>query len=148
MVYKYFIAILFITLTTTNAQDNSNCYNKGAYSALINDLIKKESADSCANYCTSQTEYSCKGFTFDPATNFCKTFKKRPGASGLGPPRRTYCPNCISGLRKNFCGAQGFCKVIKNKNRLCMMSDDRCCAASNFLVVQNLAFMPGKAQSC
>ena len=135
MVYKYFIALFFIALTTTNAQDNSNCYNKGAYSALINDLIKKESADSCANYCTSQTEYSCKGFTFDPATNLCETFSKRSDYSSLGVPTTTYCPNCISGIRKNFCRAQGFCKVIKNTNILCMMTG----AASQFLVVQLLA---------
>ena len=115
MVYKYFIVTLFITLTRTNAQDNSNCYNKGAYKALIHDLTKKESEDTCANYCTSQTEYSCRGFTFDPATNLCKTFSKSSsGTRTLGGSYKTYCPNCISGLRKNFCGAQGFCKVIKN----------------------------------
>ena len=111
MVYKYFIVIVFITLTTANAQDNPNCYNKGAYGSLINDLTKQESEDSCANHCMSKLEYLCKGFTFDPATNLCETFSKRP--SSVVP---TYCPNCISGMRKNFCGAQGFCKVIKNTN--------------------------------
>ena len=124
MVYKYFIVIVLITLTRTNAQDNFNCYKKGAYKALINDLTKKESADTCANYCISQTEYSCRGFTFDPATNLCKTFSK--GHSGntqtLGGSSKTYCPNCISGMRKNFCGAQGFCKVIKNTKMMCFKS--------------------------
>ena len=115
MVCKYFIALFFIALTTTNAQDNSNCYNKGAYGSLINDLSKQESEDSCANYCMSQLVDLCKAFTFDPATNLCETFSKRPSSV-------SYCPNCISGIRKNFCGAQGFCKVIKNTNMMCFKS--------------------------
>ena len=119
MVYKYFIVIVLITLTRTNAQDNSNCYKKGAYRATINDLTKKESADTCANYCMSLTEYSCRGFTFDPATNLCETFSKGPsGRQTLGGTYKTYCPNCISGMRNNFCWAQGFCKVNKYKNSM------------------------------
>ena len=106
MVYKYFIVILFITLTTTNAQDNSNCYTKGAYRSNINDLTKKESADTCANYCMSLTEYSCRGFTFDPTTNLCQTFD-----GTLTSISTVHCPNCISGIRENFCGAHGFCRV-------------------------------------
>ena len=119
MAYKYFIASFFIALTTTNAQDNSNCYNKGAYVGLINDLTQQESADSCANYCTSQSYLLCQCFTFDPATNLCETFSTRETSLDT-----VFCPNCISGYRNHFCGAQGFCKVIKNTRILCFVSND------------------------
>ena len=115
MVYKYFIVILFITLTITNAQDNSNCYKKGAYVSLLNDLTKQESADSCANHCISQSKLSCQYFTFDPTTNLCETFafSRRFGINSIDA---VFCPNCLSGNRNNFCWAQGFCKVNEYKN--------------------------------
>ena len=117
------------------AQDNSNCYQKEAFCGLINDITKQESVDSCANYCTSQSAFSCKYFTFDPATKLCETFTSSTESIHCN---NVFCPDCTSGTRLKFCGDQGFCKVVLIKK-----TKKKCCA-SHFLGFPILCTMSKK----
>ena len=109
----YYISFLSLIITTSIASSfngtipkSRNCYEIGTYPlGTVIDISVQESPENCANHCIKLTD--CRYFTFEPVKGMCEAL------SDVADDEIStrYCQDCISGMRNNFCGAHGFCKV-------------------------------------
>ena len=108
--YIYFLSLL-ITSTFANSLNetvpkSNNCYENGTYSrGTVIQVSVQTSPENCANHCITLKD--CNYFTFDPIKQMCEAISARY-YDGIST---TYCPDCVSGRRDEFCGAHGYCKV-------------------------------------
>ena len=108
-----YISFLSLLITSTIASPliesvskSQGCYETGTYPlGTVIDISVQESKENCANYCVTLED--CMYFTFEPIKQMCEAL------SDVADDEIStrYCPDCISGMRKDFCGAHGFCKV-------------------------------------
>ena len=108
-----YISFLSLLITSTIASPlnesvskSQERYETGTYPlGTVIDISVQESKENCGSHCITLED--CTYFTFEPIKKMCEAF------SDVADDEIStrYCPDCISGMRKNFCGAHGFCKV-------------------------------------
>ena len=108
--YTYFLSLL-ITSTIANSLNETvpktnSCYKNGTYSrGTVIQVSVQTSPETCANHCIAMA--NCNYFTFDPIKQMCEAISDRY----YDEISTSYCPDCVSGRRDEFCGAHGYCKV-------------------------------------